>query len=331
MRILSARDVEAAVDVPAAIAVVGQALAEFSNGHTVVPERLPVAIADYGATMLAMPALAPRLGALGLKLVSVYPDNVRQGKRTINGLFILLDISTGEPLAMLEAASLTAMRTGAAAALSCRLLARPEASCVTVIGTGAQARSALRALLEVQPVREVRLHNRIPASAYAMAEAVAQWPQGAGLKVMVTLDPGAAVEGADILITATTSLTPVLPASAVGPGMHIVAIGAFRPNMQEVPSDVVARATKVVVESRSSALAEAGDLLIPIREHRFRPDQIHAELGEIFDGRRPGRQRPDELTLFKSVGHAVMDVAMARAIYDQALRRNLGQVADLGL
>lgn len=330
MRILSAQDVAAALAMDQAVELVGRALAEFSQGHTDVPERIHVSIPERSATTLAMPALAGRLGALGIKLVSVFPQNPRAGKPTITGIYNLLDAATGEPIAIIEASSLTALRTGAVAGLGTKLLAREDARTAAIIGTGVQALAALRAMLSVRQLTEVRLYNRTPAKAEAFAAMARQLPEAAGVRITVASAADYAVRGADVVLTATTSDTPVFSGDAVAPGMHINAIGAFRPTMREVPAEAVVRAAKVVVESRSAALAEAGDLLIPMSEGRFRAEQIYAEIGEIYAGNRKGREHRDEITLFKSVGHAVMDVVTAKAIYDQAVIRGLGKEVDLG-
>lgn len=321
----------AAVDIKTAVDVVGRALAEFSLGRAVVPERVPIRVAEHDATSLFMPALAPRLGALGVKVVSVYPRNPQAGKPTITGVYTLLDITSGEPLAIIEGSSLTALRTGAVVGQATLLLARSDADCAAVIGTGVQAREALRAVLAVRRLTEVRLYNRTFAKVKAFVAEVEAWPQSAGVKFVIAAAPEAAMRGAGIVITATTSGTPVFHGSAVAPGMHINAVGSFRPTMQELPTEAVALADKVVVESRHSALIEAGDLLVPIGEGRFRPEQIHAELGEIYAGKRAGRETAAEITLFKSVGHAVMDAAVARVAYERALQCGLGSTVDLGI
>lgn len=323
MLFLGAQEVMSAVAMPAAIRSVGEALAALSSGQASAPERLQMANPTHDATTLAMPALAEPLGVSGVKLVSVYPHNGRLGRPTIYGVMLLLDATTGEPLALMEASSLTALRTGAVVGLATDRLARAGAVSLGVIGTGTQAVQGVRAITAVRPIREVRLYNRSPQRAEAYAQDLRK--RHPDLAVTVVADGAAAAEGAAVVLTATTSPTPVLPSDAIGPGAHINAIGAYRPTDRELPTEVVARADRVVVESRESALAEAGDLLMPIQEGRFRPEQIAAELGEIMVGSKPGRQRETEVTLFKSVGHAVMDVVLAKAIYETAVAKGLGQ------
>jgi len=264
---------------------------------------------------------------LGVKIVSVFPENQRQGKATIHGVLILCDAATGEPLALLDAASLTILRTGAAAGLATRCLARADAAVLGVIGTGAQAKGVIEAILAVRPIREIRLYNRTAAKAEQLAgQLCKQWTD---VRVVVVERADQAAAHADVVVTATNSAAPVLSADAVSAGTHMNAIGSFRPTMQELPTELVARADKVVVESREAALAETGDLLVPIRQGLFSVSQIHAELGEIVSGNKGGREREDELTLFKSVGLAAMDVVVATRAYEKARQQGLGQRVSL--
>lgn len=331
MLILRAQDQARALTMAEAIEAVGEALAHFSGGRANVPLRTGIPVPQQGATALFMPALVAGAGSLGVKYVSVFPRNAERGKPVIHGAVLLADPETGEPLALLEGSYLTALRTGAASGLATRHLARPDAAVAAIIGTGTQARMALRAVAAVRRLREVRLYNRRREKAEAFAREMAAQLGPEAPRFRISPDPGEAVRGADIVVTATTSHTPVFPSGAVGSGVHVCAIGSFRPDMQEVPGEVVARADKVVVESREAALAEAGDLQIPIRQGLWDAGRLHAELGEIHSGHRPGRERADELTLFKSVGLAVMDVVVGRRVYERARQLGIGQEIDLGV
>ncbi len=315
-----------------AIDAVAAALMEFSAGRADSPMRTAVPVTERNGTSLFMPALVARAGGLGVKFVSVFPQNKTLGKPTISGVLVLADVKTAEPIALLEASYLTALRTGAATGLATRLLAREDAHTVAIIGTGAQAPWQLRGIMAVREIREVRLYNRHPDKAYRCSQEIAaQLPPGRQPRIVVCLTPEDVVRGADIVVTATNSFTPVFPAGLVEPGMHVNAIGSFRPTMQELPPGVISPAAKVVVESREVALEESGDLVIPVRDGLFRPEDIYAELGEIAAGKKPGRAADDEVTVFKSVGLAVMDVVVGRAIYDRAVAMGIGQEVDLGL
>lgn len=313
------------------IDLVATALVELSAGRADAPTRLAVPVPAQNGTCLFMPALVGRAGALGVKYISAFPRNKERGRPALSGALILADANTGEPIALLEAAYLTALRAGAVTGLATRLLARGDARTVAIIGTGAQAPWQLEGILAVREVREVRLYNHHPDKAYRCAQEIAaRLPPGRQPRIVVCLTPEDVVRGADIVVTATDSPTPVFPAGLVEPGMHVNAIGSFRPTMQELPPGVISPAAKVVVESRQVALEESGDLVIPVRDGLFRPEDIHAELGEIAAGKKPGRVSPDEVTVFKSVGLAAMDVVVGRAIYDRAVAMGIGQEVDLG-
>lgn len=329
MRILTAADQKRALTMPEAMEAVSHALIEYSAGRADSPIRTAIPVAGSGGTSLFMPALVEQAGGLGVKFVSVFPRNKEVGKQTIYGTVVLADVETAEPVALLEASYLTALRTGAASGLAARLLARQDSHTVGLIGTGGQATMQLRAVLGVRPIREVRLFDRHPDSAYRLAQDMSDEFTRRHIRFVVCLTPEDAVRGVDIIMTATNSLNPVFPADLVAPGMHISAIGSFRPGMQELPPGVISPSAKVVVDSREAALEESGDLVIPIRDGVFRPEDIYAELGELAAGKKPGRERNDEVTVYKSVGLAVMDMVVGKVIYDRARELGLGTEVDL--
>lgn len=331
LRILSARDQMGILTMEEAIDLVAAALIEFSAGRADAPTRLALPVTEHNGTSLFMPALVARAGGLGVKFISVFPHNKALGKPTVTGVLVLADVQTAEPVALLEASYLTALRTGAATALATRLLAREDARTVAIIGTGAQAPWQLQGIMAVREVEEVRLYNHHPDKAYRCSQTIeAQLPPGKRPRIVVCLTPEDVVQGADIVVTATDSHTPVFPPGLVEPGMHVNAIGSFRPTMQELPPGVISPSAKVVVESRQVALEETGDLVIPVRDGLFRPEDIYAELGEIAAGKKPGRVSADEVTVFKLVGLAAMDMVVGRAIYDRAVAMGMGREVDLG-
>jgi ornithine cyclodeaminase len=317
--LLGAADLRALVPMRDAIAAVREAFVALSAGAAVVPVRSAVALPDSDAVFLAMPgALAAAGGgtaAVGAKLVSVVPANAAAGRPVVAALMVLCDPGTGQPAAVIEGASLTALRTGAASGLATDLLALPEAAIVALFGAGTQARTQLEAICAVRPVTQVRVVARSRERAAAFAAWAREQPWIRGATVIAATDPEVAVRGAEVVVTATTSAVPVFPGRAVGPGTHVNAVGAFQPHTREVDADLVARAA-VFVDSREAALAEAGDLLVAVAEGRFRMEAIRAEIGEVAAG-GAGRRSGDEITLFKSVGHAAQDLAVASL----ALRR----------
>jgi len=311
-----------------AIAAVRQGFVELSAGRAAVPLRSHVPVAEHGGTLLAMPAYLPAAGGLGAKLVTVFPHNPQRGLPTIFATVLLLDAQTGEPAALIEGASLTALRTGAAGGLAADLLALPDAGIVALFGAGVQGRAQLEAVCAVRPVTQVRVMDRQPAHAEAFVRWAREQPWLQDATVLAVTDPALAVRGAEIVITATTSRDPVFPADEVGPGAHVTAVGAYTPDAREVPGELVARAA-IFVDSRAAALAEAGDLVLAIRQGLIAPEAIRAEIGEVAAGTAPGRTGPQEVTFFKSVGHAVQDLAVARLALARASAADRGVLVDL--
>lgn len=303
-----------------AIAAMREAFGQLSAGLARVPVRLRLE-AEAGVTLF-MPAYLDRTQDLGAKIVSFYPNNPQRGLPAISALVLVLDSQTGLPTALMEAGYLTALRTGAASGLATDLLARREASVVAIFGAGAQAPAQIEAVCAVRPIREVRIVARRRESADRLAKQIE------GVDVRILDDRSAALAGADIVIAATTSSTPVFDGHDVEPGTHINGIGSYTPEMQEVDATVVQRA-RIVVDSREAALKEAGDLIIPIQQGLIRAEDVDTELGEIVNGIKAGRTSDSEITFFKSVGVAVQDVAVARRVLQAAASREGISVVDL--
>jgi len=320
MLILSHHDVRQALPMREAVEAMKRAFAQLSTGQAEVPLRVPVHVPRHNGLTLFMPAYLAADDQMAVKMVSVFNDNPARGLPLIHALVVVIDAQTGAPVAAMEGASLTALRTGAASGAATDLLARPDAAVAAVFGAGAQGRTQLEAVCAVRPIREAWVYDVDPQRAQAYA---GEMGGRLGIPVHVAASPAEAVRRADVVCTATTSTTPVFDDADVRPGTHINAVGAYTPQMREVPTETVLRA-RVVIDHRTASLAEAGDLLIPIREGRMTEEHIWAELGEIVAGLKPGRLSPDEITLFKSVGVAVQDVAAAAAVLEAARRQNLG-------
>ncbi|MFQ5576551.1 MAG: ornithine cyclodeaminase family protein [Anaerolineae bacterium] len=317
IRILSAADVTAALPMPAAIEAMRRAFGQLSAGQAEVPLRARVAT-EKGVTLL-MPAYLKQSRELGIKIVSVYGDNPSRGLPLIAAAVLALDPETGFPRALMDGASLTALRTGAGGGLAADLLARKDARVVGLFGAGVQARAQLQAVMAVRSIEQVYLLSRTRQSAERLAAEIVAWPNAPAVTVVDS--PRQAVQRAGIVIAATTSSTPVFDGHDLRAGTHVTGVGSFTPQMQEVDATTVRRA-RVVVDSRAACLEEAGDLIIPGAE-------IEAELGEIVNGTKPGRQSEAEITFFKSVGVAVQDAAAAAAVLAQAEARGLGRLVEL--
>jgi len=320
MLILSHHDVRQALPMREAVEAMKRAFAQLSTGQAEVPLRVPVHVPRHNGLTLFMPAYLAADDQMAVKIVSVFNDNPARGLPLIHALVVVIDAGTGAPVAAMEGASLTALRTGAASGAATDLLARPDAAVAAVFGAGVQGRTQLEAVCAVRPIREAWVYDVDPQRAQAYAE---EMGGRLGIPVHVAASPAEAVRRADVVCTATTSTAPVFDDADVRPGTHINAVGAYTPQMREVPTETVLRA-RVVIDHRTASLAEAGDLLIPLREGRMTEEHIWAELGEIVAGLKPGRLSPDEITLFKSVGVAVQDVAAAAAVLEAARRQNLG-------
>jgi ornithine cyclodeaminase/alanine dehydrogenase-like protein (mu-crystallin family) len=271
------------------IPAIARALEALSSGKVVQPVRAVLPIAPYQGFFGIMPAYA---GALGAKLVTFYPKNV--GIHTHHALIVMLKPETGEPLAVLDGRLITEMRTAAASAVATERLARPDASVLGILGSGVQARSHLAALRHVRPIQEVRVWSPRNAAAFAQRHGVQAAPTAA-----------AAVRGADVVVVAVSSTTPVLQGKWLAPGTHVNAIGATRPDWRELDDELVTTA-RVFVDSREAALRESGDVIAANKEV--------TEIGAVVAGTAPGRRSAEEITLFKSVGVAVEDVAAAALV-----------------
>lgn len=320
LRILTAADIRVCLPMSGAIEAMRTAFAQLSSGEAVVPDR--IAVSTEEGISLFMPGYLPREGHLAAKVVSVYAGNPSVGLPVIQGVVLVLDSHTGLPVALMNGAYLTALRTGAAGGLATELLAVEDASVLAVFGAGPQARTQIEAVRAVRPIREIRLVSRPTEGARILADELE------GVDVQVFEDPEKAVLGAQVIATATDSRKPVFPGRAIGEGVHVNAIGAFTPEMAEVDGDLISRA-KVVVDLRATVMAEAGDLVQAIEGGAFTLESIHAELGEVVNGERTGRESPREITLFKSVGNAAQDVAVAGRILDAAIGQDVGTLLEI--
>jgi alanine dehydrogenase len=271
-----------------------RALADFSSGKVVQPVRTMLPVEEHEGFLGLMPAYTGT--ALGTKLVAFYPKNV--GMPTHHATILLFEPETGEPLATMDGRLITEVRTAAVSAVATKYLARPDASALAIIGSGVQAHSHLEALRLVRDLSEIRVWSPRRAEAFAREH-----------DVDAAASAEEAVRGADVVVTATTSPTPVLRGEWLSPGAHINAVGAPRPDWRELDDGVLDRA-RLYVDSREAAPKESGDVIAAV--------EIFAEIGEVVVGTQPGRQAPEEITLFKSLGLAVEDVATAELVYRKA-------------
>mmetsp|Transcript_29169 Transcript_29169/g.82260 ORF Transcript_29169/g.82260 Transcript_29169/m.82260 type:complete len:327 (-) Transcript_29169:90-1070(-) len=326
MKFLSALACEQALPMELTISAMSTAFVELSTGEADVPLRSRTPAQREGI-MITMPGHLRRSGSLGVKLVSVFPQNAEKRLPMIHALVVAMDPNTGVPLAVIEGAALTAIRTAAGSAAATQVLARPEATSLAVIGTGVQARSHVRAMCAVRGITKMWVFGRDRARARAFADEIVADPS---LPTDVTVTDSAedAVRDADVICTATTSSRPVFDGRCVKAGAHINAVGSFTASMQEVDGATLKRAL-VTFDSREAVLAEAGDIVVALQSGAISERDLHAEIGEIINGTKPGRSSPEQITYFKSVGVAVQDVAAASLAWQQACEHNIGTDVDM--
>lgn len=314
--------------------LMAQALASLSSGLTLMPLRSIMWLPEKTGALGMMPAYLPGgsvsgvsgPGVLGLKVITVFPGNHGTALDTHQGAVMLFDGGCGRPLAIVDATAITAIRTAAASGVATRLLAREDAGDLAILGSGTQARTHLEAMLRARPIRRVRVWSRTPAHAARFAEI-----EGARHGVAIEIAPSAqaAVADADVICTTTASAEPVVMGRWLSPGAHINAVGSSVPFARELDTTAVSR-SRLYVDRRESALQEAGDFLFPKREGAVGDDHIVAEIGEVLLGRVSGRTAPEEITLFKSLGLAIEDLAAAHHVYAQAVARGVGTWVPLG-
>ena len=326
MLVLKLHEVKEAISMGDAVEAIQGAFMTLSQGSAVVPVRHQIPVSEQNTT-LSMPAYLKDKGQLALKVISVFPTNQEKNLPVVLGFITYMDSATGQLLAIMDGAYLTAVRTGAAGGVACRWLSREDSKAVAIIGSGAQARTQLWAAKTVRPLKEAYIYDISDAAAQNFKE----WTEKTLPDISATVMPSAdeAVERSDIVIAATTSSKPVFDAKALKPATHVNGVGAFKPTMQEIPEEVILKADKVVVDSVEAVMEEAGDLIIPIQKGTFSQDQIYGEIGEVALGNKPGRENNDDLTYFKTVGVAAQDAAIASLVYQKAQEKGLGQEIDI--
>ena len=320
VRILSSDSVGSAINMPIAIETIRAGFAALAAGKATVPVR--VALETPHGVSLFMPAHLTEQDSASVKIVSVNEGNTKLGLPVIHAVIVVFDTQTGCPVAFMDGTWLTALRTGAVGGLAADLLARKESKTVALFGAGTQARTQLEAVRCVRDIEEVRVISRTTKSAEDLVGELT------GLEATSMADPDKALAGADIIITATSSSTPVFDGALVEPGTHVTGVGSFTTDMREVDATLVERA-RVIVDQKEAILEEAGDIVGPINDGLFGEEGIAGEIGDVILNRIAGRTGPEEITYFKSVGNAVQDTAVAASVLSIAEREGLGEIFDL--
>jgi alanine dehydrogenase len=308
---LNEQDVRALLPMAELIDLMQTALAAFSAGQVNQPVRTVLEVGQGHAFFASMPAFASTIPALGAKLVTVFGENIAKGLPSHLATILLLDAGTGALQAVMDGRFITEARTAAVSGVAVRHLAHEQTPVLAIIGSGVQARSHLEALPHVREFREIRCWSPNLAHSAALPH------------MHVANSAEEAVTGADVVVLATSSPTPVIDAAWVKPGACVVSVGACRPNQREMDPALVARA-RLIVDSRAAALRESGDVLLGIEEGRFTADHIAAELGQVVSDPALGRTAFDQVVIFKSLGLAVEDLAAAHLAYQRALESKRG-------
>jgi alanine dehydrogenase len=328
MLLLNRREVESLLDIDRLIEALAPAMAELSAGRVAMPPRIVTLVREHGGLLGAMPVYLASARALSAKLVSVFPENERRGIPSHQAVILVFDAETGSARAMMDGTFITATRTAAGSALSARLLAREDAQVLAIVGTGVQARAHARALPRVRPIREIRLVGRDPQKAVVLAAEIAVQQ---GIKTIVCENTQQTFAGAHIVCATTHAAVPVVQGAWLDPGTHVTSVG-LNPEGRELDAEAVRKAL-VVVETRAAALAPgpsgANDLKWPIRDGLIAEDHIHAEIGELVSGAKPGRTSAEQITLYKSVGVAVQDVVAACLVLDAAGKQGVGREVEV--
>lgn len=324
MLVLSQADVERMLTMPKCVELMAATLSALARGEATLPLRTVFAIPD--GAFAVMPAALTHPPAVGAKIITVLPKNHGTELDSHQGAVLLFDTGNGSLLAVMDATSVTTIRTAAVSAVATHALARENAATLAILGAGVQGHSHLEAMCAVRPLTALRVWSRNTEHARALADV---GRTRFGLDAIVSPTAKDAVTRADIVCTTTSATQPVLLGEWLAPGTHVNAVGASQPHAREIDSAVVVR-SRLYVDRRESALKEPGDILTPIANGEITPEHIVAEVGEVLVGAAPGRRADDEITLFKSLGLAIEDLASAHYLYAEALRTNAGVRVELG-
>lgn len=324
LKVISKKDIEKLIDMKEVIAMMEKAFADYSLGKSEVPLRTKIRIDKHKGDILFMPAYLSEENALGVKIVSVYPENKSKGMHTIFSTLMLNNSETGEPIALMDAEVITAYRTGAVTGAAARHLSNPDSKIVSLFGAGIQARSQLEAVCAVRNIEKIYVFS---LSKERLRKFCSEMSERLNVEVVEGVNQKETLEQSDIIITATTSSSPVFNGDFVKKGTFVSSVGSFTSTMQEIPDEVVTKAA-IIVDTYNSALKEAGDLVIPLEKGIITKESIKGELGDVMLS-KIGRQNSDEIIFFKSVGLAFQDMCVAPKIYEKAVSLGIGIDAEI--
>lgn len=325
MLLLSETQVQSLVDIDELIAALEQAHMQYSTARAVMPLRLVVPLPEIQGRITSMPGYLSDDRALGMKVVTYFQNNPKQGLPAILATVMLFSAASGKMIAAMDGSYITAIRTACASAMATKVLANPQTRVMAILGAGVQARAHIRAIARVRGLEKIKIHSPSGASAAAVKKELGPEVDAA---IEVANSAEQAVRESDLVVTVTTAKKPILRREWLKAGAHINAVGSHRPDFREIDGATLARA-KIVVDSREAIMAECGDILLAITEGSITQDPIHGEIGEVLAGSKAGRTGTAEITLYKSVGIAIQDVATANLVYAKALQRGIGTSVEI--
>lgn len=325
MLILSESEIRSIIDIDELIAALQKAQIQYSTGRAVMPVRLVVPLPQIDGRITSMPGYLHEDKALGMKVVTYFQNNPQRGLPAILATIMLFSAETGELIAVMDGSYITAIRTACASALATKNLANPSTPVLGVLGAGVQAKAHIEALRRVRKFSFIKIYSPSEMSGARLKH---QLEEEIGVPIERTNSANSTVDGADVIVTATTAKEPILACGWIKPGAHINAVGSHRPELRELDGETLARA-RIVVDSRAAIMAECGDVLLALQEGSLPQNPTLTEIGEVLAGTKPGRTRADEITVYKSVGIAVQDVATAQLVYHKALERKIGTLVKI--
>ncbi len=325
MLVLTKKNIVNVFGMKDAIHAAKDALTIHSRGKSTVPLRVNLDVPKAMGQSLFMPAYIEHLQAIGIKIISIFPNNPKIGKPSTLAQMVLIDEKTGEVIAMINGTYLTQLRTGAVQGAATDILARKDARIAALIGTGGQASAQLEAMLCVRDLKEVRVAGRdFNKTKFFVKDMQKRFAIPYNVDIIPVQEADQAIAEADIITTVTTSKKPTFDGLSVKKGAHVNGIGSYTPDARELDGNIIKRADGIFFDTKDGVLKEAGDIIIPLRDRTVSETKFNGEIGQVIAGEIPGRKSNDDITLFKCVGMATLDLVTAHKIYKRAIEQGIG-------
>lgn len=328
--ILREEDILKAVDIKDIIEADKEALKNYSDGGSDIPLRTVIDVdKESSSTAIFMPGYIKNKNALGMKIIDIYPDNIEKGLVTSPSTMILIDKDNGFVKAIIDGTILTRLRTGAVSGAATEVLANEDAKSFLLIGTGGQAGTQLEAVLAVRDIEEAYVYDVNYERAEAFAKEMNEKLKDYGAKILAIKELDEVLGDVDIITTVTTSKKPVFDGKKAKKGVHVNSVGSYTPDMEETPPELLIRADKIFTDTKEGVIEEAGDVIIPISEGKITKEKVAHELGDLLLGREVGRESKEDITWFKTVGFAGLDLVAGEKIYQLAKEKGIGTKIEM--